>query len=145
MLATIYNDLLGLAALLWCAWLVRSAANKSGVWALAAFWGAHQLAKISLFMGVAYPGADFLPSYLTYLAGYFGGPSNSPILYLTIAGLALLGAFLAVRTRREARDGRRMLLGLLTTLVLLMLVEHLWLGMGSGSALWTLFLSARSS
>jgi hypothetical protein len=38
-----------------------------------------------------------------------------------------------------------MLLGLLTTLVLLMLVEHLWLGVGSGAALWTLFLAARSS
>jgi putative photosynthetic complex assembly protein 2 len=142
--ATIYNDLLGLACIVVLWRIMRDAPNKGGVWALAAFWGAHQVAKLNLFFGVAYPGADFLPSYLAHLARFFGATTNSPFLYLTIAGFGLLATSLIARTRREVREGPRMLLSLKATLVLLMLVEHTWLGVGSGAALWTLFLSARA-
>lgn len=143
--ATLYNDLVGLACVVVAWGLVRGSPNKAGAWALSAFWGAHQVAKVNLFLGVAYPGVDFLPSYLSHFAGFFGAAGNSPFLYLTIAGFGLLAASLVAQTRRATREGPRMLLALQATLVLLMLVEHTWLGVGSGAALWTLFLSARAT
>ncbi|MGZ8378105.1 MAG: DUF3623 family protein [Gemmatirosa sp.] len=143
--ATLHNDVLGLAVLLLAWGLARGGANRTGVWTLALFWAAHQVAKVNLFLGVEHPGAEFLPSYLQHLARHFGPAVNSPALPVTVAAFVALAAWLAARARAEPRPWVRQGRWLLAALAALAALEHLLLGIGSGTALWSVFLAARGT
>jgi putative photosynthetic complex assembly protein 2 len=52
---------------------------------LAVLWAAHELAKLNVFLGVANPGAELLPTYLASLRAYFGPPRNSALLAPSVA------------------------------------------------------------
>lgn len=141
--ATLYSDLLGLATIALAAWLTRRSANRTGLWALALFWTAHQAAKLNVFLGVRHPGVEFLPPYLQHLARYFGPAVNSPALPATVAALLLLAMWLTRRARRATTTGARRAAWLLATLATLAAVEHVWLGLSAPPAPWALFLRAR--
>lgn len=141
--ATLHNDLLGLAVLLLAWRLARTGPNRTGVAVVALFWGAHQLAKVNLFLGVEHPGTEFLPSYLAHLATHFGPRANSPALALSVAALGGLAGWLAVRARRDPRPWARHAAWLLAALAALAALEHVLLGAGAGASLWSVFLAAR--
>lgn len=118
-------------------------ANPVGWQTLAAFWGADQLAKLNVFLGVANPGTHFLPDRLAFLIGYFGPQRNSlllPVSVLLLAGLASWLYRRAVRTNDAyAREGN----ALLAALLALAALEHVLLGLVIQVPLWDPFLRAR--
>ncbi|MFN9213254.1 MAG: DUF3623 family protein [Gemmatimonadota bacterium] len=141
--ATIVNDLISLGLGGWLLVLTAGHANRMAVWAYALFWFVQQSAKLNIFFGVAHAGAEFLPRHLRHFERYFGPAENSPLLGATVVALGMLAALLgwqAVRTRLGyVRHG----LALLTSVLVLAVVEHLVLGGVFDAPLWKLFLDAR--
>ncbi|MEZ5459410.1 MAG: putative photosynthetic complex assembly protein PuhE [Steroidobacteraceae bacterium] len=96
--------------------------------AFAALWIMRQSAKLNLFLGVRNPGEQFLPERLAYLASYFRRRSMNllfpwSVLFLSIAA-GLLGTRLMGMAPSEPAATQ---LVLLTTLVVLGLIEHWFL------------------
>jgi putative photosynthetic complex assembly protein 2 len=141
--ATLYSDLLSLAVIALVVRLTWWAANRTGLWSLLLFWGAHQTAKLNVFFGVRHAGAEFLPADLAYLERYFGPARNSPLLPVTVAALAALTGWLGYRAWRSTSPFARTACAMLATLAALALVEHAVLGLEAALPLWNVFLRAR--
>ena len=143
MLATWYNDaftlLLGVAA--W--WLVRHGPNRVGVTTLLVFWLVHAIAKVNVFVGVANPGAHYLPDYLWHLQRYFGPERNSLLLPATVVALVAATLALAWRARRAADAWRRTEAALLATILALSVLETGVLGVAFDAGAWDVFLRLR--
>jgi putative photosynthetic complex assembly protein 2 len=141
--ATAHSAVLA-AALLAAAWRVtRGHPNRVGVFAFAIFWGAHELAKLNVFLGVVNPGTQFLPDYLAHLQRYFGPPSNSALLPVSVVGLTLGAAALLRASRRRTAAHGRTGLALLTGIVALAALEHALLGTTRALGWWDAFLAWR--
>lgn len=138
--ATLYNDLLGLAVIAGALYLARGGQNRAGAWTVVTFWCSHQVAKLNVFAGVVHPGAEFLPPYLRHLERYFGPPSNSPLLGVSVVVLFAIAAVLALRSWRGPVAWRRRQCALLAALIALAALEHVLLGVRSSNALWDIFL-----
>jgi putative photosynthetic complex assembly protein 2 len=143
-LATWHNDaftlLLGLAA-----WrLTRGAANRVGVSALALFWLVHAVAKVNVFVGVANPGAHYLPDYLWHLHRYFGPERNSLLLPITVVGCVLATLWLGWRAWRAPAAWRRTEAALLATVMALSALETGVLGVVFDLGAWDVFLRLRA-
>jgi len=143
MRATAYNDALSLAVLFGAAAITRAGANRVGLWALALFWGAHQLAKLNVFFGVPNPGVRFLPEHLAFLEAFFGPRRLLVLLPLTVVALAALTVWLGVRAWRAPTPFRRHAAALLMVLAALAALEHALLATTFDVPLWELFLRAR--
>lgn len=141
--ATAYTDAASVGALLLALALTHGRPNRTGAWALLLFFGAHQLARLNVFAGVANPARELLPDYLAHLAHHFGPATNSPLLAVSVAALVLLVAWLARRVRRAACEGARQAGWLLLVLGVLALLEHVLLGVPGSAALWVPFLDLR--
>jgi len=139
--ATGFNAMAAAAAFGWT--VAVHGRNPVGWYTLGAFWGADQLAKLNVFLGVANPGTHFLPERLSFLIAYFGPQRNSALLPLSVLLLAGLAWWLfrrAVRTTDAfAREGN----ALLAALLALAALEHLLLGLSVQLPLWDPFLRAR--
>ena len=138
--ATIYNDVLGLLVIAVAFVLSRGGTTHTGAWTVVTFWSAHQIAKLNVFAGVAHAGSEYLPPYLDHLRRYFGPEVNSPLLGLSIMVMAAAAVALVLRARRDARPAARRQSLLLAALIALALLEHVLLGIGTGGALWTMFV-----
>lgn len=139
--ATAFHEILGIAVL--CIAYGMAGTNQAGWLGLAVFWATQALAKLNIFFGVANPGTRYLPAKLQYLAAYFGPPENSPLLPVSVVGLAALGGWLFWRFAREGDPARRQVACLLGVLVALAAVEHAFLGTSWEAPLWDVFLRAR--
>ncbi len=107
-------------------------------------WAAHELAKLNVFLGVASPGAAYLPDYLAHLRRFFGPEHNSPLLAWSVVALGTAAA-LAVRDARRdhALPARRTGLSLLAGILALAAFEHAMLGVRSTPAWWDAFVTWR--
>jgi len=137
--ATWHWEVLALAALLILWRGARDRGNRLALWTLLLFWGAHQSAKLNLFVGVVNSGAEIFPPYLAHLVRYFGPAEHSGWLLLTIVAYAALALRLLwpVAGEDEGRRMRRLVLGALATLAA---VEHAMLASRLPIMLWELFL-----
>lgn len=150
--ATAYSSALALA-LLAAAWHLAGGREATGrgpaVFApltFAVLWGAHELAKLNVFLGVANPGAELLPVYLAPLRAYFGPERNSPLLGVSVAGLAAVAAGMAFgASRRTAGPGRRTGLALVAGVLALAALEHALLGVHDPVGWWDAFLRWRGA
>lgn len=141
--AMLWYQLLMLAALL-VTWLAtRRHPNRTGWWGLLLFYTTHQLACISIFLGVEAPGRGFFPKHLEFLESYFGPAQNSLFLLLSIAVLLLLTLRFAVHALRDTTPVRRQAMTLLTVLGALGVIELMVLGLAIDLNLWDLFLEIR--
>lgn len=143
--ATLATDAAALLLMIVAALMGRSARNRTGLWALALFWGVQQVAKLNVFLGVENPAANFLPPHLAYLRAFFGPPVNSPFLTVSIVGLACATAAAMWASRRGQPPGRRQAAVLHATILALAVLEVAILGMTLESTPWDSFLRARGS
>lgn len=141
--ATLPIDLVTVAAIALVALAVWRKPNRVALWALLVFWGTLQTAKLNVFFGVRNPGVELLPPALAGLRIFFGPALNSPLLVITIFGIALLTLVLVARARLAnsafVRHGSTMLAILLGLAAL----EHLFLGLSAALPLWNLFIRVR--
>lgn len=117
--------------------------NRVGWWTLALFWCVHQLASISIFLGVENPGRGFFPEPLTFLESYFGPPRNSWFLLLAIALVLGVTLTITVRAVRDPSPVRRQSLMLLSVIGALSALELAVLGTPMNVPLWDAFLAMR--
>ncbi len=138
--ATSWNEVASLGVLLLTAVLAVGARNRMPFWTVLLLWGAHQVARLNVFLGVANLDATLLPSHLEFLKPFIGPPSNSPLLPVSVAGFLLL-TILLYRSASRAGDGFRHRGGVaLSVLAGLATLEHLVLGVPRHLPLWGLFL-----
>ncbi len=134
-------------AMLFALWLAFAITwdriNRTGWWALVVFYVTHQLACISIFLGVENPGRGFFPADLVFLESYFGPARNSLFLIGALAFLLVLTLTLAVKALRATMPMRRQALTLLTVLGTLGVLELLVLGLAVQLNLWDTFLEFR--
>ncbi|GJG86857.1 hypothetical protein tb265_20380 [Gemmatimonadetes bacterium T265] len=152
--ATAYSSLLAAALLLVAVRAARgprgrgltqtSAAGRYGPIAFATLWAAHELAKLNVFLGVASPGAAYLPAYLAHFRQFFGPARNSPLLAASVVALGAAAAALAVRARRaDPASARRTGLALLAGVLALATFEHAMLGVRTPPEWWDAFVGWR--
>lgn len=138
--ATWHWEALALVMIGAVAWSVRRAPNRVALWTLLLFWGAHQTAKLNLFVGVANSGAEIFPPYLSHLPRYFGPAENSPLLWLTIEGFAVMTIWLLLPSMRPMDNGARMRRLVIAALAGLAAAEHALLATRLPIMLWEHFL-----
>ena len=134
-----------LCVLLLCVtWLhVRQCPNRLAFSALATYWLVLQVAKLNIFVGVANPGARFLPPHLQFLLTYYGPPENTgwlPVSFFSAVGVALIFWWNGWQAKEAFLRQSRALLAMLIALAAL---EYLLLGVHSDAPLWEVFLKAR--
>ncbi len=135
---------LAMLAALWIAWVLTwDRVNRTGWWALLVFYATHQLACVSIFLGVENPGRGFFPQDLVFLESYFGPSQNSLFLIASVAFLLALTLTLAIKALRSTMPMRRQALTLLTVLGTLGVLELLVLGLAVELNLWDMFLEFR--
>jgi len=135
---------LAMLAVLWSAWVITwDRVNRTGWWALAVFYTTHQLACVSIFLGVENPGRGFFPQDLVFLESYFGPARNSLFLIASVALLLVLTLTFAIKALRSSMPMRRQALTLLTVLGTLGVLELLVLGLAVEMNLWDAFLEFR--
>lgn len=143
--ATLYNDLasVGLLVAVWLA--VHGAPNRLAATTLLILWASQQVAKVNIFLGVANPGARFLPEPLAFLAGFFGPEVNSPFLSASLLAALGMAAWAGRRVRHAPDDATRLERSIIASLLGLAAVEYLVLGLRVDLPLWDLFLALRGS
>lgn len=155
--ATVYSSLLAAALLAVAVCVARpsrvasvasvagsSSAARYAPATFATLWAAHELAKLNVFVGVASPGAAYLPAYLAHLRRFFGPAHNSPLLAGTIVVLGATAALVGWRARRLAGDpARRTGLALLASILALAALEHAMLGVRAPPRWWDVFVAWR--
>lgn len=141
--ATLANDAATLLLILAGLVVEYDARNRTGLWALTVFWGVQQVAKLNVFFGVENPAANFLPPHLAYLSNFFGPPRNSPFLFVSIAGTALLTAYVLWQARPSQPEGRREAAAIYGTILGLAVLEYAVLGVSLDATPWDSFLRAR--
>ena len=135
---------LAMLSALWIAWVLTwDRVNRTGLWALLVFYVTHQLACVSIFLGVENPGRGFFPQDLVFLESYFGPSQNSLFLIASVAFLLVLTLTLAIKALRSTMPMRRQALTLLTVLGTLGVLELLVLGLAVELNLWDMFLEFR--
>jgi len=141
---TSWSEAAALGVLLLSAALAVGARNKVVLGTVALLWGAHQVARINVFLGVANASPGLLPDHLQFMTRFFGPPENTPFLGVSVV-FWVVTTFLLIRAgwRTQDRFTRRsaMVFGVLAGLAAL---EHLFLGLSARLALWDFFLRSRS-
>ena len=117
--------------------------NRIGWWTLVLFWCVHQLASISIFLGVENPGRGFFPEPLTFLESYFGPARNSGFLLVALAAVLAVTLATTVRALRDPSPLRRQSLMLLSVIGALSVLELAVLGAPLNVPLWDAFLAVR--
>lgn len=141
--ATLVSDASALCVLIFSAWLDHGARNRTGLKALALFWGVQQVAKLNVFFGVENPAANFLPAHLAGLRQFFGPPTNSPFRTISLVALAIATLWAAWGARSSRPPGRRQAAAIYATILALAVLEIAVLGVRLDATPWDAFLSAR--
>ncbi len=141
--ATVRPDLLGVFALCAVGALVWRKANRTAFWSLFIFWGTLQTAKLNVFMGVRNSGVDWLPEHLAGLSQFFGPPVNSLLLPVTIVLLTVGFLASAAASYSAATAFRKHMLAMLSFLLGLAVLEHVFLGINLTLPLWDIFKPLR--
>ncbi len=110
----------GIAALTW------RGANQIATWTFALLWVMRLSAKFNLFLGVRNRGEEFLPPHLLYLSSYFRRRSMNALLPLSVIAGGVVAA-LMIAAAIDAGGAARTGLLLVTSLLVLALIEHLML------------------
>jgi len=137
--ATWHWEAMAVAMVAAVAWSVRGGRNRLALWTLLLFWGAHQSAKLNLFVGVVNSGSEIFPSYLEHLVRYFGPPRNGALIWITIAVYAAVAVRMLV-PRPAQSNGERMQRLVIGALAALAAVEHAFLVTRLPIMFWELFL-----
>lgn len=141
---TSWSEAAALGVLLLSAGLAIGARNRVAFGTVALLWGAHQVARINVFLGVANASPNLLPDHLQFITRFFGPPENTPFLTVSVV-FWVVATVLLIRAGWRAADAfsRRsaMVFGVLAGLAAL---EHLFLGLSARLALWDFFLRSRS-
>jgi putative photosynthetic complex assembly protein 2 len=139
----IYNELATLAcglAVLAATW---GAPNRAGLFAYLILWGMRLSAKLNLFFGVPNLGERFLPAHLAYLKSYFRRRSMNALFPFSLAGGTALTVLAARRYCAAAEGFDATAWALLTSLLALGTLEHLFMVLPMGSEkLWNYFGAA---
>jgi putative photosynthetic complex assembly protein 2 len=134
-------------AMLFALWLTFTLTwdrvNRTGWWGLLVFYTTHQLACVSIFLGVENPGRGFFPTDLVFLESYFGPARNSLFLIFSLAALLVLTLTFTIKALRATMPMRRQAMTLLTVLGALGVVELFVLGLAVELNLWDAFLEFR--
>jgi putative photosynthetic complex assembly protein 2 len=139
-MTTLRADLFGVFALLAIGAAMRGASNRVAFWSFVAFFGTLQTAKLNVFFGVRNSGVDWLPSHLSGLAQFFGPNHNSTLLPVTVLLLSVIAVALARRAIRARDSFGRHANAMLSFLVTLAVLEHVFLGLSFSLPLWNAFL-----
>lgn len=125
---SIYHELAVLATVVLLALASSGAANSVGLWTLVVLWLMRWSAKLNIFLGVPNLHIEFWPEHLEYLKSYVRvRPMNSffPVSFVgAVAGIGVL-TFYALASAPGSFDRSGAVL--LTTLLLLAVLEHLLL------------------
>jgi putative photosynthetic complex assembly protein 2 len=122
--AIIYNELATLAGGLTVLALTSGGANKVGLWTYLVLWSMRLSAKLNLFLGVPNRGESFLPEHLQYLAAFFRNRRMNLLFPVSIAGSTIVAVQLAQRCLAADDPARVVGLALVTSLLVLAIVEH---------------------
>jgi putative photosynthetic complex assembly protein 2 len=102
--------------------------NQVGLWTYVVLWGMRQSAKLNLFLGVRNLGVEFLPQHLAYLQSFFRRRAMNPLFPGSIvAGTAVVAALAWQALQPGADDFQATSFGLLASIALLGLLEHVLL------------------
>ena len=133
----IYHELVLLLTLGVMAALTWNAPNQIGLWTCLILWVMRLSSKFNIFLGVKNVAEEFLPPHLIYLKSYFRKrPMNWLFPISVIAGGGVVGA-LGREALLASSDAEAAGYTLLTTLLVLALIEHLFLVLPMNeTALW---------
>jgi putative photosynthetic complex assembly protein 2 len=141
----IHNELAMLACGLAVVAATWGAPNRVALFTYLILWGMRLSAKLNLFLGVPNLGESFLPAHLGYLKSYFRRRTMNALFPISLAA-ALALTFAAARRYYCANEGfDATACALLTSLLALGTLEHLFMVLPLASEkLWNYF-GARSS
>lgn len=104
--------------------------NKIGASVFALMFAMRLVSKINLFVGVPNSSVEMLPDHLAYLKSYFGPNRMTPLLALSMAGIAGVSVWFAKAALAAPAGSAQMVsASLLFTLSLLGVIEHLFLSL----------------
>ncbi len=139
-----WNSEVAALAAMGAAWfLTRGGVNRIGFWSYVAFWVSLQSSKLNIFWGVKNPGTRFLPPQLSHLSRFFGPEENSLFLPFSLSVLTLVTLGMLAMVVRDRAPHRRRGWALVTTLLALAVVEHLFLSSRWNAPFWQYFLELR--
>ena len=142
----IYNDLATLAcgvAILAITW---RAPNKVSLFTYIILWGMRLSAKLNLFLGVPNLGESFLPAHLAYLKSYFRRRPMNALLPISLAAAAAITLGVARRYYSAKAGFEATACALLTTLLSLGTLEHLFMVLPiTSERLWNYFGASSSA
>jgi putative photosynthetic complex assembly protein 2 len=142
----IHNELamlvcgLGVVAVTW------RAPNRVALFTYLILWGMRLSAKLNLFLGVPNLGESFLPAHLAYLKSYFRRRPMNALFPISLAASAAI-TVAAARRYYSANEGfDATACALLTSLLALGALEHLFMVLPMASErLWNYFVARRSA
>jgi putative photosynthetic complex assembly protein 2 len=125
--AILYHELVLIAAAGVIYLLAQGASNRLGLWTFLVLWVMRLSAKLNLFLGVRNLGLELLPQHMLYLGSYFRQRALNPLLPLSLALGTLGTAALAVLAQDASSAGATTGFTLLSALLGLATLEHLFL------------------
>ncbi|MGX9964725.1 putative photosynthetic complex assembly protein PuhE [Roseomonas sp. F4] len=143
--AILWHELAIIAGLVAIAAVSWGAPNQFGLWTFLAFWIMRLSAKLNVFLGVRNLAEAFLPEHLRYMESFFRRRRMNALFPLSV----LAGILACVMLARAAMAGdasphEAVGYSLLTTLVALGLIEHIFMVMPvPADALWRWGLASR--
>lgn len=125
--AIIYHELAIIMAAAMLLWLTYGQPNQFALWTFVALWAMRLSAKLNLFLGVPNLGEQLLPEHLKYLSAYFKRRAMNYLFPVSIS-LGVLACTLAIQHTLNAADAFNAAgFGLLSTLLILGVLEHWFL------------------
>jgi putative photosynthetic complex assembly protein 2 len=122
--AILWHELAIIATCLAIAALTWGAPNQVATWTFGLLWVMRLSAKLNLFLGVRNRGEEFLPPHLVYIGSYFRHRPINPLLPTSLLAGAAFAALL-IDALIDASGAQRVALLLVTSMLLLALLEHL--------------------
>jgi putative photosynthetic complex assembly protein 2 len=142
----IHNELATLACALGIIAVTWGAPNRVALFTYLILWGMRLSAKLNLFLGVPNLGERFLPAHLAYLKSYFRRRPMNALFPISVAACAALtvGAARRCYSANEGFDATAA--ALLTSLLALGTLEHLFMVLPMASErLWNYFGASNSA
>ena len=142
----IHNELAMLACGLGVVAVTWGAPNRVALFTYLILWGMRLSAKLNLFLGVPNLGESFLPAHLAYLMSYFRRRPMNALLPISLAASTAL-TIAAARRYYSANEGfDATAWALLTSLLALGTLEHLFMVLPMASErLWNYFGASSSA
>lgn len=125
---SLYHELAIIAAAAVVMALTWEAPNQVGTWTFVILWWMRWSAKLNVFLGVRNLNEQWLPEHLQYLTSYFTKKAMNPLFPVSI-GVSTVTAVLLLQQALAGGGDRFDATGLilLTTLLVLAILEHLFL------------------